>query len=168
MDGTLAFIFLLTSLTDMAVEHCPTGCLKPVERQAYVTTGLHDVRHLGSSISTEGYISYRMNRAYGPFQPTVAASVAANGATWVGVGATWERTFGDLVLMTSLIPGYYQNGNGPDLGFPLEFRSTIGAGYNFDNGMRLSVTFDHRSNSELGKVNPGLETYGLQLSIPFN
>jgi len=169
MDGTLAFIFLIVSLTDMAVDYCPSGCVQQNGKQAYITLGAQDLRFEGASISQEAFVSYRMAQSYGPFQPTVAASVAANGASWVGFGATWEKTFGDLVLTTSLLPGYYNKGrSGPDLGFPLEFRSSIGAGYNFDNGMRLSVTYDHRSNAELGKINPGLETYGLQLSIPFN
>lgn len=166
MDGTLAIIFLITSLTDMTFEHCPEGCLKREDAQSYLAVGAHDVRFQGNSISKEVQLTYRMDRNYGPFQPTIAASAAANGATWVGLGATYEKMFGNVVFNTSLLPGYYANGNGPDLGFPIEFRSTVALGYSFGNGMRLSVSYDHRSNSELGKINPGLETYGLQISFP--
>ena len=34
MDGTLAAIFVIASLTDMALTDCPTGCLAPDDATA--------------------------------------------------------------------------------------------------------------------------------------
>ena len=62
--------------------------------------------------------------------------------------------------------GYYANGDGPDLGFPLEFRSGVELGYRFDNRSRLAVGFSHISNADLGDRNPGTEIVTMTYSIP--
>ncbi len=65
------------------------------------------------------------------------------------------------------MPGFHFQGNGPDLGGILEARSGIALGYEFQNGGKLAVSFDHRSNADIYSTNPGLETLGVRYTLRF-
>ncbi|MEM8536909.1 MAG: acyloxyacyl hydrolase, partial [Pseudomonadota bacterium] len=69
-----------------------------------------------------------------------------------------------IFIELSLMPGLYIRGDGPDLGFPVQFRGALGAGVNIGDYGILSVFFDHRSNANATETNPGLETLGVRLS----
>ncbi len=70
------------------------------------------------------------------------------------------------VLTPSLAAGYYDKGNGLDLGHELEFRSSIELSYRFDNRTRLGLSFYHLSNASIGSINPGTEVLSIVYSIP--
>lgn len=169
MDGTFAVLFLIAGLADMKISHCPiSGCLTERDTPARIALSAGDVQFQKDSISEEVYVRYDFGRAYGPFQPAFGLSATSDGDAWVGLGATWtgyfarERGYVQLHLM----PGLYAQGDGPDLGSPLEFRSGAEIGYETRKGVRIGLSYDHRSNADIESVNPGLETVQLRVSIP--
>ncbi len=168
MDGTFAVLFLLAGLGDMKMNHCDDGCLAQNPLPARIAVSGGDVQFQNDSIGQELYLRYDMKTAYGPFQPAFGASVTDGGDAWVGFGAVWtghfarERGYVQLHLM----PGLYAQGSGPDLGYPVEFRSGAEIGYETRNGLRIGLSYDHRSNADIKAVNPGLETVQLRVSIP--
>ncbi len=81
--------------------------------------------------------------------------VTTDGSFYVCAGLVFDFSFGRVVVTPSLAAGWYLPGGGKDLGFPLEFRSQLEAGYRFKNGTRLGVAFSHLSNASIGKTNPG-------------
>lgn len=172
MDGTLALIFLLTSLTDMGINDCQTGgCLQQNDATARVSLQGAQVEFQEEHISEEFYIGYDMDRSYGPFQPTFGASVTGDNAVWVGAGVKWTSrniSDGPFFFETSLMPGFYDKGDGPDIGGSLHFRSAVGGGYTFDNGATISVMYDHRSNGDTKDLNPGLETLAIRYAFALN
>lgn len=76
----------------------------------------------------------------------------------------WGRRF---VLTPSFAPGLYAKGGSTDLGYPLEFRSSIKAAWRFDDRARLGIDISHISNAGLDKRNPGANQLMLFYSIPF-
>lgn len=171
MDGTLAVIFAVVSLTDMALTDCPTGCLASRDAPQRLSFQVADVAFQDAIIGSEVYLGYDIGRGYGPFDITVAASVTDQGAAWIGAGAQWtsERTFGGPVFFeASFMPGLYSPGDGPDLGGALHFRSALGVGYRFDNGASLTMSYDHRSNGDTQDLNPGLETLSIRYALAFD
>ena len=76
----------------------------------------------------------------------------------------WGRRF---VLTPSFAPGIYLKGGSADLGYPLEFRSSIKAAYRFDDRSRLGLDISHISNAGLDDRNPGANQLMLFYSIPF-
>lgn len=64
--------------------------------------------------------------------------------------------------------GYYDAGDGLDLGFDNEFRTSLELSRRFRNGHRLGLSFAHISNGSLSEKNPGTETLGLVYSIPLD
>ncbi|MFT6451401.1 MAG: hypothetical protein ACJA06_000884 [Halocynthiibacter sp.] len=167
MDGTLAMIFLAASLSDMTLSYCKDGCVRQQDAAAHLNFSLARVQYQEEFTSNEIYVSYELGTKYGPFQPTIAASATDRGSIWIGVGATWERSIGDFFVTSTLMPGLYSAGSGHNLGSVLEFRSILGAGYEFKNGGRIAVTYDHRSNGDIVNWNPGLETVAVRYSIAF-
>ena len=67
------------------------------------------------------------------------------------LGRSW---FIDLV--TSV--GFYEKGDGKDIGGELEFRSGIALGRRLGGGSRLSFGFFHLSNSSYYRRNPGVNS----------
>lgn len=168
MDGTLAVIFALTGLADMYMNDCPTGCLTAGETPARLSFQAADVEFQGEIIGSEVYLGYDLGRSYGPFQTTVGASLTDQGAAWVGAGFKWtsQGVFDSpLFVETSLMPGVFTAGDGPDIGGALQFRSAFGVGYEFDNGATLTVSYDHRSNADTSQLNPGLETLSIRYGV---
>jgi lipid A 3-O-deacylase len=63
--------------------------------------------------------------------------------------------------------GWYGHGDShQSLGSPIEFRSQLELGWQFDNSMRLMGYISHLSNMGIGDRDPGAEILGAQLSVP--
>jgi len=170
LDGTLAVIYLITALTEMGYAHCPRGCLAARDATARLSFQAGAVEFQESPAGEEIYLEYALPAARGPFQPVAAVSVTSDESTWAGFGLRSEVPLWDtgLYYEGSLIPGYYDPGKGADLGGHLQFRGSFGLAYAFENDIRVGVYYDHRSNSDTQHINPGLETYGLRVSIPID
>ena len=171
MDASLALLFLVATLSDMGLTDCRTdGCFARADAQQDISLSYGDVIFQDKTIGNEVYVKYGLGRTYGPFQPAIGVSVTDDGAAWIGFGATYTKSFaGDRVYaQLSLLPGLYARGSGPDLGHVIEFRSGAEIGYRARNGMRFGVSYDHRSNADLSKPNPGMETLQFRVSVPLN
>lgn len=171
MDGTLAVLFLVAGLTDMGLNHCGDGgCVARSDAQARLGLSYGNVIFQEDHISEELYLKYDFPVSYGPFQPVAGASLTTEGDAWVGMGAAWTHNFlsDRAYLRLSLMPGLYAQGDGPDLGNALEFRSEVELGYEARNGIRYGISYDHRSNADIASWNPGMETIQVRVSVPFN
>ena len=168
MDGTFAVLFLLAGLADMKINHCDTGCLAEAQTPARIALSAGDVQFQKSSISSEAYLRYDFGKSYGPFQPAMGVSLTDDGDAWIGFGASWTGYFAQNhgYVQLHLMPGLYAQGDGPDLGSVVEFRSGAEIGYQAQNGIRVGLSYDHRSNADIVSLNPGLETVQLRVSIP--
>ncbi len=71
-------------------------------------------------------------------------------------------------LSPNEVVGLYGRGNGKTLGSLVEFRSTLEAGYRFDNAVRVSVSLGHISNANLSTYNPGTEIVSGQIYFPLD
>jgi hypothetical protein len=73
-----------------------------------------------------------------------------------------------IVLTFGFAPGVYADGNGKELGYWLEFRSSGELAYRFDDRSRIGVMINHVSNAGLGDRNPGTEIVMLSYSTPLS
>ena len=169
MDGTLAAIFLIASLTDMGLTDCPTGCLTKQDAPTRLAFQLAKVEFQEDLIGNEALIGYDLGQRFGPFQPTFGAAITDQNDIWIGAGFRWDtqRNFGaPFFVSASLLPGLHFQGDGPDLGGQLHFRSSLGVGFQFEGGAEISLAYDHRSNADRLPLNPGLETISLRVAFP--
>ncbi|WP_342070989.1 acyloxyacyl hydrolase [Yoonia algicola] len=166
-NSTFAWIFIIASSTDTYLNDCQTDCFQQSDAPARFSVQFGDTLFQEEDIGEELFVSYDLPKRYGSLQPTAGISVTSDNDVWVGAGAKWstERTVGGPIFIeASLMPGVYMQGDGPDLGFPVQWRGALGAGVKFGDVGSLSVFLDHRSNADLSEVNPGLETVGIRFS----
>ncbi|PHP29007.1 acyloxyacyl hydrolase [Limimaricola cinnabarinus] len=166
MDGSLALLFALVATADLHFADCATPrCAAPAPARTALQYG--EVLFQRERQGGELYLQHHLAARYGRLEPVIGLSVSADGDAWLGAGLQWTGALPhDSFVQLSLLPGLYAPMDGPDLGHALEFRSSAGVGYEFDNGARISLQFDHRSNGGLSDPNPGLETFGLRVALP--
>ena len=91
----------------------------------------------------------------------------SDGAFHLFVGFSIDVPIGKGPLVRgSFAPGYFNRGHGKDLGYPLEFRSSVEIGWRFDGGWSLGIEWYHLSNARLGDINPGDASLLLTLTLP--
>ncbi len=100
----------------------------------------------------------------------VGTWVAAEGTDrerFVGAGLLYEVALGRGWSVTpSIGPGLYSESGGVDLGYRLEFRSTLEVSRRFAGGLSVGASFGHFSNAGFGQHNPGSEAVKLVVSVP--
>ena len=96
---------------------------------------------------------------HGRFSPITGAFITSKNAFYIYTGVQAEYQFGSLVITPSFAPGYYGEGNGKDLGYPLEFKSEIQMSFDLSNSTHLGMSYNHISNASFGKKNPGANSY---------
>jgi len=110
---------------------------------------------------------YRFGTGFYFIKPLVGLMVTTRGSTYAYGGLRADFIFyRHYVLMPSAAVGYYNRGNGKDLGSHVEFKTGVEFAYRFDGGSRLGLAFDHISNAGLTKVNPGTENLLVVYSLP--
>ena len=76
---------------------------------------------------------------------------------YTGVQAHYK--IGSLNLTPSFAPGYYDSGNGKDLGHELEFKSEVQLSLELPKDSQIGFSYNHLSNASLGDKNPGANSY---------
>ena len=93
------------------------------------------------------------------YSPITGAFITGNNAFYLYTGVQAEYKIGNFIINPSFAPGYYGEGNGKDLGFPLEFKSEIQMSFDLSNSAHLGMSYNHISNASLGTKNPGANSY---------
>ncbi|NMM43560.1 acyloxyacyl hydrolase [Rhodospirillaceae bacterium KN72] len=116
----------------------------------------------------EFHMEYISGSKWWVFNPFVGLMTTTDSALYAYAGIRLDLFIGNrLVITPSFAPGLYHDGDGKDLGYPVEFRSAIEFAYRFDDRSRLGVSYYHLSNASLDENNPGTEVAILHYSYPF-
>ena len=112
-------------------------------------------------------LEYRHGQKFWIFKPWIGVEATSDGAVYGAAGVLIDVFLGNRVVLTpSFGAGYYEEGDGKDLGHEIEFRSQIEVSYRFDDRSRLGLAFSHISNASIGADNPGVEILNVYYSIP--
>ena len=132
-----------------------------------IQAGAFDVSQ-GDDTATLGAVEYRFRDQFNGLRPVVGFMATTDEATYTYAGAYWDLPLNTapFVITPGFQAGAYSHGDGKDLGYGLEFRSTIEAAYEFESGHRIGLGFSHLSNASLGNDNPGTETLQVVYSHP--
>jgi len=95
----------------------------------------------------------------GNLSPITGGFLTAKNAFYLYSGVQAEYDLGFLTITPSFAPGYYNYGDGKDLGYPLEFKSEIQMTFNLSDSTHLGMSYNHISNASLGSKNPGANSY---------
>lgn len=117
---------------------------------------------------------FRMEYRHGPawfsfLKPFAGIELTTDGALWVGGGLMIDVLLTDNIAFSlSSGPGYYEDGDGKDLGYDLEFRSQAEIAYVLEDRSRIALAISHLSNAGLGDTNPGVEVVSVYYMLPLN
>jgi lipid A 3-O-deacylase len=130
--------------------------------------GAFDVLHNDTAGELRG--EYRFGQKLWIFKPFLGAEGTTKRAFYGYGGILVDIYLGNRwVVMPNAAFGYYDKGNGKDLGSHAEFRTGAEFAYRFDDRSRLGFTFHHISNAGINKRrNPGEEEMEIVFSLPFD
>ena len=95
----------------------------------------------------------------GKISPITGAFLTKKNAFYLYTGVQAEYELGFLKITPSFAPGYYNEGGGKDLGFPLEFKSEVQMSFNLSDSSQMGMSYNHISNASFGEKNPGANSY---------
>ena len=99
------------------------------------------------------------NSFLGKLSPITGGFLTENNAFYLYTGAQAEYDLGLFTITPSFAPGYYNSGDGKDLGSALEFKSEIQMSLNLSNSTEFGMSYNHISNASFGDKNPGANSY---------
>ena len=113
--------------------------------------GLFGIQHQNEELFRKSFL--------GKLSPITGGFLTENSAFYLYTGAQAEYDLGLFTITPSFAPGYYNSGNGKDLGSALEFKSEIQMSLNLSDSTELGISYNHISNASLGDKNPGANSY---------
>jgi hypothetical protein len=130
--------------------------------------GYWDYHQLDDPAAVFG-IEYRSNYKPLYLHPFIGAFATSDSAFYGYFGLGLDVFFGRHIVITpNTAVGYFEKGDGKELGNHVEFRSGVEVAWRFDDESRVGVAIHHLSNASLGDRNPGVETAILTYSLPFD
>ena len=97
----------------------------------------------------------------GKLSPISGVFLTEKSAIYLYTGVQAEYELGFLTITPSFAPGYYNYGDGKDLGSPLEFKTEVQMSFDISDSTHLGMSYNHISNASLGDKNPGANSYML-------
>ena len=96
---------------------------------------------------------------FGTLSPVTGALITADNATYFYTGVQAQYKIGSMNVTPSFTPGYYNQGNGKDLGHAVEFKSEVQLSLDLPQNSEFGFSYNHLSNASLGTKNPGANSY---------
>ena len=136
-----------------------TGTFDVIDKEGDDKTSLFGIEHKNPDL-------FR-NTIFGKFSPVSGGFMTGDSSVYLYTGVEAQYGVGPLKILPSFTPGYYEKGNGKDLGSALEFKSEIKLGLDIFENSRLGYSYSHISNNEWGDRNPGTDNQHITFSKNF-
>ena len=136
-----------------------TGTFDVIDKEGDDKTTLFGIEHQNPDLFRKTFL--------GKFKPVTGAFVTGNSSNYLYTGVEAQYGIGPLKILPSFAPGYYEKGNGKDLGSVLEFKSEIKFGLDIFENSKLSYSYSHLSNNDWGETNPGTDNQQITFSKNF-
>ena len=136
-----------------------TGTFDLIDKEGDDQTTLFGVEHKNPFLFRDTML--------GKFKPVTGAFMTGKSSLYLYTGVEGQYGIGPLKILPSFAPGYYEKGNGKDLGSVLEFKSEIKFGLDVFEDSKLSYSYSHISNNDWGNTNPGTDNQQITFSKNF-
>ena len=113
--------------------------------------GLFGLQHQNDELFRDSFL--------GKLSPITGGFLTENSAVYLYSGVQSEFDLGFMSITPSFAPGYYNSGNGKDLGHALEFKTEVQVSFDLSKDSHLGMSYNHISNASLGDKNPGANSY---------
>ena len=136
-----------------------TGTFDVIDKEGDDKTTLFGIEHKNTNLFRDTLL--------GKFKPVTGAFMTGDSSVYLYTGVEAQYGIGPLKILPSFAPGYYEKGDGKDLGSVLEFKSEIKVGLDIFENSKLSYSYSHISNNEWGDTNPGTDNQQITFSKNF-
>jgi len=136
-----------------------TGTFDTIDKEGDDKTTLMGIEHKNKDLFRNTWI--------GRFSPTTGAFVTKKSSIYLYTGIEADYNLGSVNISPSFAPGYYEAGDGKNLGSALEFKSQIKIGVDLFKNTNLGYSYSHISNNDMGDVNPGTDNQSITFSKKF-
>ena len=136
-----------------------TGTFDLIDKEGDDKTTLFGIEHKNPNLFRNTFL--------GKFKPVTGAFTTGKSSAYFYTGVEGQYGVGPLKILPSFAPGYYEKGDGKDLGSVLEFKSELKVGLDIFENSKLSYSYSHISNNEWGKTNPGTDNQHITFSRNF-
>ena len=136
-----------------------TGTFDVIDKEGDDKTNLFGIEHKNPDLFRDTFL--------GEFKPVTGAFLTGNSSVYLYTGIEAQYGIGPLKILPSFTPGYYEKGDGKDLGSVLEFKSELKVGLDIFENSKLSYSYSHISNNDWGDTNPGTDNQQITFSKNF-
>ncbi len=136
-----------------------TGTFDVIDKEGDDQTSLFGVEHKNPELFRNTFL--------GKFSPVTGGFLTGNNSVYLYTGIEGQYGVGPIKILPSFTPGYYQKGDGKDLGSVLEFKSEIKIGFDIFENSKIGYSYSHISNNDWGDSNPGTDNQQITFSKNF-
>jgi hypothetical protein len=136
-----------------------TGTFDVIDKEGDDQTTLFGIEHKNPNLFRDTLL--------GKFKPVTGVFMTGNSSVYLYTGVEGQYGIGPLKILPSFTPGYYEKGDGKDLGSVLEFKSEVKVGFDIFENSKLSYSYSHISNNDWGDTNPGTDNQQITFSKNF-
>ena len=122
-------------------------------------TSLFGLEHKNSNLFRNTFL--------GKISPVTGGFVTGKSSVYLYTGIEGQYDVGPLKILPSFTPGYYEKGDGKDLGSALEFKSEIKLNIDLFENSQIGYSYSHISNNDWGETNPGVDNQHITFSKNF-
>ena len=135
------------------------GTFDLIDKEGDDQTSLLGIEHKNKDLFRNTWV--------GRFSPTTGAFVTGKNSIYLYTGIEADYNLGPINISPSFAPGYYEAGDGKNLGSALEFKSEVKIGVDLFKNSNLGYSYSHISNNDWGDVNPGSDNQSINFSKKF-
>mgnify|MGYP001325127028 CR=1 FL=1 len=146
----LTFVFFISAIS-FAEEYSEIN--KNTELSFY--TGMFDYSDRGKKSTLFGieHQNDELTRKsfLGILSPVTGGLITSDNAIYLYTGIQAQYNMGKLKITPSFTPGVYEQGDGKDLGHPLEFKSEVQLSFDLSKSSMFGMSYNHISNASKPK-----------------
>ena len=136
-----------------------TGTFDLLDKEGDDQTTLFGIEHKNPNLFRDTFL--------GKFKPVTGAFMTGKSSVYLYTGIEGQYGIGPLKILPSFAPGYYEKGDGKDLGDVLEFKSEVKFSLDILENSKLGYSYSHISNNDWGATNPGTDNQQITFSKNF-
>ena len=136
-----------------------TGTFDTIDKEGDDKANLYGFEHNNPVLFRDTFV--------GKFSPITGGFVTDKSSIYLYTGVQAEYEIGPLNVIPSFAPGYYEAGDGKDLGMALEFKSELKFSFDIFKDSKIGYSYSHISNNDWGDINPGVDNQAISFSKNF-
>ena len=155
----LSLLFFFTPVKSETEYTFYTGTFDTIDKEGDDEATLYGFEHNNPVLFRDTFI--------GRFSPITGGFVTDKSYIYLYTGVQAEYELGPLNIVPSFAPGYYETGDGKDLGMALEFKSELKFSFDIFQDSKIGYSYSHISNNDWGTINPGVDNQTISFSKTF-